>query len=102
MDLHWIDSGEVGIDTPRIASTRNSDEITMKEILIRVSDEAARAYEGALPQERRKLDALLSLRLAEATHSSRTLEEVMDEIGAKTRERGLTPEKLDEILNAAD
>ena len=74
----------------------------MKEILIRVSDEAARAYEGALPQERRKLDALLSLRLAEAAHSSCSLEEVMDEIGQKARERRLTTGKLDEILNADD
>jgi hypothetical protein len=76
--------------------------MTRRAISIQVSDTAARAYEAASPEERRKLDALLTLRLTEASRDSRSIEQVMDELGRKARERGLTPEILDEILNAAD
>jgi len=70
-----------------------------KEISICVSDQAAEAYRAASPDERRKLDALLSMRLTEAMRSERTLEEVMSKISRRAQERGLTPEKLQEILN---
>jgi len=70
-----------------------------KEISIRVSDQAAEAYRAASPDERRKLDALLSMRLTEAMRTKRSLEEVMSEMGRRAQERGLTPEKLQEILN---
>lgn len=67
-----------------------------KEISIRVSDQAAEAYRAASPDKRRKLDALLSMRLTEAV---RSLEEVMSEMSRRAQERGLTPERLQEILN---
>ena len=76
--------------------------MTRRAISIQVSDTAARAYEAASPEERRKLDALLTLRLTEASRESHSIEQVIDELGRKARERGLTPEILDEILNAAD
>jgi hypothetical protein len=71
----------------------------LRAISIQVTDEAARAYEAASPQERRKLDALLTLRLTEATAGKPSLEDLMDEIGRRARTRGLTPELLEEILN---
>ncbi len=70
-----------------------------KEISIRVSDQAAEAYRAASSAERRKLDALLSMRLMETVRSERSLEEVMREMSRRAQERGLTPEKLQEILN---
>jgi len=70
-----------------------------KEISIRVSDQAAEAYRAASPDERRKLDALLSMRLTEAVRSKRSLEDVMSEMSRRAQERGLTSEKLQEILN---
>lgn len=70
-----------------------------REISIRVSDRAAEAYRAASPDERRKLDALLSMRLTEAMRSKRSLEDVMSEMSRRAQERGLTPEKLEEILN---
>ena len=73
-----------------------------KTISIRVSDRAARAYEAASDETRRKLDALLSLRLSEATRSDRSLESIMDDISGKAKARGLTAEKLDEMLNAEE
>lgn len=64
-----------------------------KEISIRVSDQAAEAYRAASPDERRKLDALLSMRLTETVRSQRSLEEVMSEMSRRAQERGLMPEK---------
>lgn len=71
-------------------------------IHIRVSTAAASAYERASEKERRKLDALLDLKLTEATGPRRSLEEVMSEMSRQARERGLTPETLDEILRESD
>lgn len=75
--------------------------ITMetKTITIRVNAEAARIFETVSEEERRKLEALLSLKLSEATRKQKTLEAVMSEISHKAQERGLTPEILDSILN---
>ena len=70
-----------------------------QSITIRVSPEAARAYEQAPADERRKLDALLSLKLSEVARRPRPLEQVMGEISRKAQERGLTPEILDELLD---
>lgn len=73
-----------------------------KTIRVRVSAAAARAYERASEEERRKLDALVDLKLTEATSPRRSLEEVMSEMSRQARERGLTPEILDEILREPD
>ena len=70
-----------------------------KTITIRVSPEAAYAYETASPEQQRKLAALLSLKLIEVARAKRPLEEIMSEISRKAQERGLTPEILKSILN---
>lgn len=70
-----------------------------KTITIRVSAEVARIFEAASEDQRRKLEALLSLTLGDATRNKRPLEEVMREIGRNAQARGLTPEILDSILN---
>lgn len=74
-----------------------------KTIKLRVSADAAQVYESASAEEKRKLEALVSSRLREAARhreQGKSLEEIMSEISRKAQERGLTPEKLDEILNA--
>ncbi len=71
-----------------------------RTITINVSDRAAQVYEKASEEMKRKLDVLLSARLLEATHNDRSLEEIMDELSRKAQSRGLTEEKLDELLNA--
>jgi hypothetical protein len=76
--------------------------MSLRAISIQVSDEAAKVYEAASPNERRTLDVLLSLRLTEAARQDATLEQVMERIGRRARGRGLTPELLDDILHAAD
>ena len=68
-------------------------------IRIRVSAEAAQAYETANEVEQRKLNALLSLKLSDVGRAEKPLEVVMSEISRKARERGMTPEILESILN---
>jgi hypothetical protein len=60
---------------------------------------AAAIYLGASEQDRRKLDALLSLRLTEAARESRPLREIIREASAEAQAKGLTPEILQEILD---
>lgn len=69
-----------------------------KTIAIRVNAEVARIFEAASEEERRKLEALLSLKLSDATRRKRPLEEVMSEMSRSAQSRGLTPEILDSIL----
>jgi hypothetical protein len=57
---------------------------------------------GEAGDDGRQLDALLTLRLTAATHGDRSLERVMGELRRKARERGLTPELLNTILDAPD
>ena len=70
-----------------------------KEITIRVTPEAASIYESASEQERRKLDALLSLRLCETAEPSRSISEIMKEASKEAKSRGLTEDILKEILD---
>jgi hypothetical protein len=71
-----------------------------REITIRVDADAAKAYTAASPEEREKLDLLLSLRLSQGTGPSTPLEQVMQEISEAAQVRGLTEEKLNEALRA--
>lgn len=70
-----------------------------REITIRVTPEAARLYQSASEQERRKLDLLLSLQLTQTAQPSRPLEQLMREASEEAQARGLTPEILNEILD---
>lgn len=63
-----------------------------QQITICVDAEAAQAFLSASDEERRKLEALLSLRLLEATKTHDSLEAIMGEISQKAQKRGLTPE----------
>ena len=70
-------------------------------ISIQVDEEIAKAYAAVSPEEQRKIDLLLRLRLQDLTLSSqRSLKAVMDEIGQQAEARGLTPELLESLLDA--
>ena len=69
-----------------------------QEITIRVDSESARVYQEATAEERRKIDLLLSLRLKQVTGTTAPLKQVMREISEKAQARGLTEEKLNELL----
>jgi ferritin-like protein len=68
-------------------------------ITIQVDAETAKAFTEASPEEPRKFQLLLSLRLQDLTASQgKSLKTVMDEIGARPEARGLTPEILESLL----
>ncbi len=69
-----------------------------REITIRVDAEAAKAYAAASSEEREKIDLLLSLRLSQVTGPSDSLEQIMRETSEAARKRGLTEERLSEML----
>ncbi len=69
-----------------------------REITIRVDADAAKVYAAASTEERGKIDLLLSLRLSQVTGSSEPLEQVMRETSKAAQNRGLSEEKLDELL----
>lgn len=68
-------------------------------ITVAVDADVARAYRSVSKQDRKKLDLLVNLRLRDATRSSQSLREVMEEISRNAQERGLTPEILRSILD---
>jgi hypothetical protein len=68
-------------------------------IPITVDADAAHRFCEASPEERRKLELLLRLRLRELTLGrARPLREIMDEIGKDAEAKGLTPEQLESML----
>jgi uncharacterized protein (UPF0333 family) len=68
-------------------------------ITIQVDAEAAKAFASASPEDQRKIQLLLSLRLQDLTTAQgKSLQAVMDEIGARAGARGLTPAVLETLL----
>jgi hypothetical protein len=69
-------------------------------LTIQVDAVVAKAFANATPEERRKMELLLSLRLQDLLSSrTRPLEPLMDEIGAEAEARGMTPEVLESLLD---
>jgi len=71
-------------------------------LTIQVSEEAARAFTQVSPEDQRKIQLLLDLRLRDLTISlspRKSLQAVMDEIGKKAAAHGLTPAGLESMLN---
>ena len=73
--------------------------MSTETISISVDSVAARSFCEASPEERRKIELLLGLRLRELTVGRvRPLKEIMDEIGAEAEAKGLTPQTLESLL----
>src|SRR5438552_13879608 len=67
-------------------------------ITIPLDPQTARAYDSAAPEQKRKMQALLSLWLRElAAGEYPSLQQVLADVGRKAKERGLTPEMLDSL-----
>jgi len=74
--------------------------MTQATVTIPIDPETEKAFSTVPADEKRKLELLLSLRLRELTVSpSKSLTDVMNEIGAKAEARGMTPAILDALLN---
>lgn len=68
-------------------------------ITIPLDAQTARAYDSATLEQKRKIQALLSLWLRRlAAGESPSLVHVLDRVGGRANERGLTPEILDSLL----
>jgi len=71
-------------------------------ITIPLDPQTARAYDDATPEQKRKIQALLSLWVRElATGEYPSLQKILDDVGRKAKDRGLTPEMLDSLLKGA-
>jgi len=68
-------------------------------ITLQVDADLAQAYQAASAKDQSKLQLLLNLWLRELFVHSMSLEELMDELGEKAQRRGLTAEKLEEMLH---
>jgi len=76
--------------------------MTNPTITITLDPQTAHAYDCARPEEKRKIQALLSLWLRELVDREYpSLQQVLDGAGEKAKARGLTPEMLDSILKGA-
>jgi hypothetical protein len=73
--------------------------MTTVPITVQVDPQVANTFNSVSPAEKRKLEALVSLRLMEATRTTESLEQIMREISRTAQERGLTPEILKAILD---
>jgi len=73
-----------------------------RTITIPLDPQTARAYDSAGPDEKRKMQALLSLWLRDLTAGEHpSLREVLDDVASKAKSRGMTPEILDSLLKGA-
>ena len=71
----------------------------MVTVNIPIDEETAKVYQKASSTDKKKMQVLVSLWLREFEKPSVTLEKLMDDISRKAKERGLTPEILESLLN---
>ena len=69
-------------------------------INMEVESDVAAIYQKAPAEDRSKLSVLWAVLLREYQSCPAPLQQLMDEIGAKARARGLTPAMLESILHA--
>jgi len=75
-------------------------EMTVKTITLQVDTDLAQAYQSAPVKDQTKLHLLLNLWLRELFVRSTPLSTLMDELSDKAEARGLTAEKLEDMLRA--
>ena len=68
-------------------------------INIRVDAETAKTFKSLPEEDRRKIEALLSIRLSDVSRSAESLDAAMKEIADKAKARGLNPEILKSLLD---
>ncbi|MCJ7813212.1 hypothetical protein MUP95_07860 [bacterium] len=70
-----------------------------EQITIHVGTKAAKAYNSIPTENKRKLEAILTLKIIEATKTTESLQAVVDEIREKGRARGLTSDIMKSIID---
>jgi hypothetical protein len=71
-----------------------------KEITLQIDADLARAFQAASAQDQSKLQLLLNLWLRELVVRSTPLKSLMDELSEKAQARGLTADRLEDLLRA--
>jgi phosphotransacetylase len=75
----------------------------MERIVIQVDDETAKKWRLASQKKRNEISQEMNLRIAKGlANSKEDFLQYLDELGAKMKERGLTEEILQDILNNED
>ena len=74
--------------------------MTVTTITLQVDADLAQVYQSAPATDRSKLRLLLNIWLRELFVRSTSLKALMDELSDKAQARGLTAEKLEEMLHA--
>jgi hypothetical protein len=76
--------------------------MAIRTITIPLDPQTARAYDSVAPEDKRKIQALLSLWIRElAAGENISLQQILNDAGNKAKARGLTPEILDSLLRGA-
>ena len=70
-------------------------------ITLQVDADLAQAYQTASAEDRSKLQLLMTLWLRELFVRSTSLKGLMDELSERAQRRGLTGDKLEEMLRAS-
>ncbi len=70
----------------------------MQTETINVRPEVARAFRKATQEQRRRAETAMAVALMSREEAVRELEQIMDRMSDTAQQRGLTPEKLEELL----
>ena len=70
-----------------------------EKISFEVSRKTAQVFRSASPEERQRIQAMIEMSLMSREEAADQLERIMDEMSHTARERGLTDDLLEEILN---
>jgi TFIIF-interacting CTD phosphatase-like protein len=70
-----------------------------KEITIEVPEEVAQAYEKASASDRKRAQRALAYSLMSREEVADELKEIFDRTGKTAKERGLTKDKLNQLLS---
>jgi uncharacterized protein with von Willebrand factor type A (vWA) domain len=82
------------------SSIQEEPTVQTDQITIRVPRPVAEAYRSATPERQRKMELYMTLRLQAYGDSPRTsFEEAWANLGQEAQTRGLTDEKLEEMLH---
>ena len=74
--------------------------VSARKITIQLDEKTSKAWEAASEEERRRIEFRLRMEAWRALNApTRSLDDVMNDMARQARERGLTEEKLEEILN---
>ena len=73
--------------------------MSKKKMTIEVPEEIAQAYRKASPEKRQRAGRAMAYSLMSRKKAAKQLREILDRMGQTAEERGLTEDKLQELLS---